>query len=112
MDAEGTTLANELFEQNRGVLGELVVLCEEDLELVHDEHSARHGLVRRFAIGSEILHARLAEQVAAMGHLRVQPAQDAQAELAVALDGDRPCVRQTVCCVGLEFDALLEVDQV
>ncbi len=72
VDAERTALANELFQQHRGVLGELVVLGEEDLELVDDQHGARHGLARRFAIGGEVLHAGLAEQVAPAGHFGVQ----------------------------------------
>ena len=44
--------------------------------------------------------------------LGVEPLQHAQAELALALDGDHAGVRQLVRGVGLELDAFLEVDQV
>ena len=64
------------------------------------------------AIAGEVLHADLAEDVAADLQLGVEPLQHAQAELALALDRDDPGVRQLVRGVGLELDALLEVDQV
>ena len=64
------------------------------------------------AIAGEVLHAGVAEQLAAALQLGVEPLQHAQAELALALDGDHPGVRQLVRGVGLELDALLEVDQV
>ena len=60
----------------------------------------------------EIVDAGVAEQLAAPRQLGVEPLQHAQAELALALDGDDAGVRQRVAGVGLELDALLEVDQV
>ena len=96
-----------------GVLRQLVVLAEELLELVDDQQRPRHRQLRpALAVGGQVLHARLAEQLAAAGQLRVEPLQHAQAELAVAFDRDRPGVGQVVRRVRLELDALLEVDQV
>ena len=43
VDAEGPALAHQAVEQQRRLLGELVVLDEELLELVDDEQDARHG---------------------------------------------------------------------
>ena len=60
----------------------------------------------------EVLHAQAAEQVAAVAQLGVEALQHAQAEFPLAFDGDDPGVRQAVAGVGLEFHALLEVDQV
>ena len=63
-------------------------------------------------VAGDVLHAELAEQVAAALQFLVHALQHAQAELAVALDGHDPRVRQAVRGVALELDALLEVDQV
>ena len=54
----------------------------------------------------------VAEQVAAVLELGVEPLEHAQAELALALDGDDPGVGQLERGVDLELDPLLEVDQV
>ena len=77
------------------------------------KQDARHGRVGpRLAEALEVLHADLAEQVAAALQLDVQPLEHAEAELALALDRDDPGVRQLERGVDLELDALLEVDQV
>src|SRR5262245_66319261 len=47
-----------------------------------------------------------------MLQLGVEPLQDAEAKLALALHGDDARVRQLVCGIGLELDALLEVHEV
>ena len=60
----------------------------------------------------QVLHAGGPEQLAAAAQLGVEPLQHAQSELPLAFDGDHPRVRQAVRRVRLEFDALLEVDQV
>ena len=60
----------------------------------------------------EIGDAGLAEALAAVTQLGVEALQDAQAELTLALDGYHARVRQLVRGVRLEFDALLEVDQI
>ena len=41
VDAEGPALPDQAVEQQRGLLGDLVVLDEELLELVDDEQDAR-----------------------------------------------------------------------
>ena len=46
------------------------------------------------AEAGEVLHAVRAEQLAAAAQLLVEPLQHAQAELALALDGDHAGVRQ------------------
>ena len=51
------------------------------------------------------------EELAAPRQLRVEALEHAQAELAVRLDGHGARVRQRVLGVGLELDALLEVDK-
>ena len=113
MDAEGTTLADQAVEQQGSLLGDLVVLDEELLELVDDEQDARHRVVGLgLAEAAEVLHAGVAEEVAPEFQLGVEPLEHAQAELALALDGDDPGVRQLHLGVDLELDAFLEVDQV
>ena len=113
VDAEGSALADEPVEQERGVLGELVVLDEELLELVDQEQDPREVLVGPGrAVAGDVLRGDGAVHLAATLQLDVEPLEDAQAELALALDGDDPGVGQLVDGVGLELDALLEVDQV
>ena len=113
VDAERTTLPDQAVEQQRDLLRDLVVLDEELLELVHDEQDARHGdFGPGFAVASQVLHAELAEELAAVLELDIEPLEHAQAELALALDGDDPGVRQLHRGVNLELDAFLEVDQI
>ena len=111
--AEGTTLPHQAVEQQRDLLRDLVVLDEELLELVDDQQDARH---RHFgpglAIAGQVLAAELAVDLAAFLELDIQPLEHAQAELALALDGDDPGVGQVHRGVDLELDAFLEVDQV
>ena len=114
VDAERTALPDQAVEQQRDFLGDLVVLDEELLELVDDEQDARQ---RHFRAGPRDSRSgpdtpSCAEEVAAVLELDVQPLEHAQAELALALDGDDPRVRQLERGVDLELDALLEVDQV
>ena len=113
VDAEGPALADQAVEQERGLLGELVFLDEELLELVDHEQDPRQG--RRagsIAITAEVLHAGIAEPVGPQPHLHVQPLEHADAELALALDRHHAGVGQLEGGVDLELDALLEVDQV
>ena len=106
-------MPHQAVQQQRRVLGDLVVLDEELLELVDDQQDARHAHARLgLAEAVQVLHAGVAELVAAISQLGVQPLQHAQAELALALDGDDPGMRQLGTGVGLELDALLEVDQI
>ena len=96
--AERPALPHQAVEQQRRLLGDLVVLDEELLELVDDQQDARQRLRRLLGlrIAVQVLHARLAEAFAADLQLGVQPLQHAQAELALALDGDDAGVRQPV----------------
>ena len=70
------------------------------------------GLRLRRAVALDVLQAVAAEQIAPGAQLVVEPLQDAHAELPLALDRHHPRVRQAGAGVGLELDALLEVDQV
>ena len=111
--AEGTALPHQAVEQQRDFLRDLVVFDEELLELVDDEQDPRHRyLGPGLAIAVQVLTAELAVDLAALLELDVQPLEHAQAELALALDGDHPRMRQLHRRVDLEFDAFLEVDQV
>ena len=113
VDAERAALPHEAVEQQRRVLGQLVVGDEQLLELVDDQQRARHRHVGHGAAeAGDVLHAVLAEQLAAAAQLLVEPLEHADAELALALDGDHPGVRQPAGGVGFELDALLEVDEV
>ena len=113
VDAERAALADEAVEQQRRVLGELVVGDEQLLELVDDQQRARQRRVGHGAAeAGDVLHAVLAEQLAAAAQLLVEPLEHADAELALAFDGDHAGVRQLAGGVGLELDALLEVDEV
>ena len=78
------------------LLRDLVVLDEELLELVDDEQDAGQGVAALvgLAVAVEVLDAEVAERVAAVLQLDVEPLQHAQAELALALDGDHPGVGQ------------------
>ena len=83
------------------------------MKLIDDQHHARHRLIGvRVAIARQVLYAGAAIQFAALLEQLVQPLQHADAELAIALDGDDARVRQSLRGVGLELDPLLEVDQV
>ena len=113
MDAERPALADEAVEPEGGVLRQLVLLDEELLELVDDQQDA--GQRRRaggIAVAVDLLDAGVAEPLGPHAQLGVEPLEDAQAELALALDRHDARVRQLVGRVHLELDALLEVDQV
>ena len=110
---EGASLANQTVEQQGGVLGDAVVFHKKLLELVDHQQNPRHGIVRAgFSVGGQVLHALLAEDVAATFQLGVESLQHALPELPFALDGDDPRVRQFVFRIGLELHALFEVDQI
>ena len=113
MDAERPALPDQAVETRGRLLRQLVLLDEELLELVHDEQDAGKGRRTGYvAKAVDVLHAGLAEPVGTHAQLGVQPLQDAEAELALALDRHDARVRQLVRRVDLELDALLEVDQV
>ena len=60
----------------------------------------------------DILHLKLAEDLAASLEFPVHALQHAEAELAVTFDGDDAGMRQMMRGVRLEFDAFLEVDEI
>ena len=110
---EGTALTDEAIEDQRRILGELVVLDKKLLELVDDEEDARHRLgTASAAEAGEILDGQIPEQVAAPLQLAVELLEHREAELTLALDGDDARVRQLVVVVDLELDPLLEVDEI
>ena len=95
MDAKRAALADDAVEQQRGGLRNPVFLDEKFLELVNHQQRARHRLrAARAFVAGHVLHAELAEQIAAPAQFLVHALQHAQAEFAVALDGDDPRVRQ------------------
>lgn len=113
MDAEGAALADDAVEQQRGGLGDFVILDEQFLELVDDEQRAGDGLGAAFAlVTGDVLDAELAEHVAAALQFFIEPLEHAEAEFAVALDGDDARVGQAFRAVAFELDALFEVDEV
>ncbi len=111
VNAEGSALPHQAVQQERCLLGQLVVFDEELLEFVDDEQDAGQNLAG-IAKAGDILHAGLAEALAALFHLGVQALHHAQAEFPFAFDGDHARVRQRVRDVGFEFDPFLEVDQI
>lgn len=117
MHPERPALPHEAVEQQPGVLGDLVVLGEDLLELVDDQHRAREGFVLSggfecVAGGPDGLHAQVAEQVAPADEFVVEALEDAEPEFAVGLDRDGAGVGEPAPGVGLELDALLEVHEV
>ena len=97
----------------RGILRDLVVLDEKFLELVDHQQRTGHRLGAAGAlVAGHILHAQLAKQVAAALEFLIDALQNAQAEFAIALDGDDAGVRQFLFRVAFELDAFLEIDQV
>ena len=113
MNSERAALADQTIEEQRGRLRQRVILDEELLEFVdHQQHARQRLIGARVAESRQILHADAPEQLAAILQQRVQPLQDADAELAIAFDGDDSGMRQPVSGVGLELDTLLEVDQI
>ena len=112
VDPKGTTLSDELLQGNGRILRELVVFGEEDLKLIHHEHGPGHSLFGGVTVCGDILHAGIAEQIAAVGHLGFQAKQNTQAEFTVTFNGHGPYMGQAVCGIGLEFHTLLEVNEV
>ena len=114
MDAEGPALADQAVEQQRGLLGELVVLDEELLELVDDQQDAGQGRrAGRVAVAVEVLHAGVAEPVgpracsSASSRWSTLRPNSRSLSIATTLACGSSCVG-----VDLELDPLLEVDQV
>ena len=113
VNAEGPALADQAVEQKRSLLGDPVFLDEELLEFVHHQQDPGQGrCAGSIAITAEVLHAGIAEPVGPQPHFQVQPLEHADAELALAFDRHHAGVGQLEGGVDLEFDALLEVDQV
>ena len=74
VDAERPALADQAVEPERGLLGELVLLDEELLELVDDQQDAgQGGRAGGVAVAVDVLHAGVAEPVGAHAQLGVEP---------------------------------------
>ena len=113
MDAEGAALAHDAVEKQRGGLGDGIVIDEELLELINQKQGAGHGLLAPGAlVAGNVLHSQLAEDVAAALEFVVHPLKHAEAEFAVALNGDDAGMGQLLGGIALEFHALLEVNEV
>ena len=112
VDAERPALPHDPVEQQRRLLGGSVVLGEQLLKLVDQQQGPRQGLPGKSAIPGHILRPAFAEKFTSLAEFIIHPAQHAQAEFAVALDGHHPGMRQLVLPIHLELDALLEVDQI
>src|SRR4030095_2276536 len=113
MKAEGAALPDDPIEEHRCVLRDLVVFDEKFLKLVDDQQRARDRFrASGLAIAGDVLHAALPEHITAALQFLVDTLQHAQSKLAITLDRDNTRVRQMFGGVTLEFDALLEVDEV
>ena len=77
------------------------------------QQRARHRLGAAGAlVAGDVLHAELAEHVAAPLQLFIHALEHAERKLAVALDGDDARMRQPLRGVALELHAFLEIDEV
>ena len=96
MHAERPALPHQPVQQQGGVLGDLVVLDEQLLKLIDDQQRCAATVASGSASRNPARSCtpRLAEHIAAALQLGVEPLQHAQAELALALDGDHAGVRQ------------------
>ena len=113
MDAEGPTLTDDAVKEDAGILGDVIVFDKEFLEFVNDEEGAGDGLfATSLFVTGNVLYSKFAEHVATALELLVDTLEDAEAELAITLDGDDFGVGELVGGVALEFDALFEVDEV
>jgi DNA polymerase III epsilon subunit-like protein len=94
MDAKRAALPDDAVQQHRRALRDAVFLGEKFLELVNHQQRARHRLgAARPLVTGHVLRAEFAEQIAAPAQFLIHPLQHAQAEFAVALDGDHFRVR-------------------
>ncbi len=112
MHAEGSALPHESIQQERGFLGDVVVLDEHLLEFVDDEHRSRQRLSSRLPVALQILDTMFPEQFTSSLEFLIDMLENAQAELAIRFHGDHPGMRQAASGVDLELDAFLEVDQI
>ena len=113
MNAEGTSLAHNTIQKDRGILCDAIVFHEEFLELVDNQEGSRHRFTSaRLLVASHVLHPQLAEHVPPPLQFLVHPLEHAQAELPVTLDRHHPRMRQTRRRVAFEFHPLLEIHQV
>jgi hypothetical protein len=105
------SLPDNPVQQKRGGLRDLVILHEELLELVNDQqHARQRHLPAGALVTGQVLHAELAEKVAAPAQFIVEPLQDAQAELPVTLDRDHARVGQAMSGITLELNPLFKID--
>ena len=111
--SKGAALADNPVEEKGGLLRNRVVFDKELLELVDEQERTRDGFLRAcLAVAGQVLDTEGAEDFAASAELVVDAFQDAECELPVTLHGNDPGMGKSVFRVALEFDALLEVDEV
>ena len=113
VNAKRAALPDDAIQQDGRALGNAVFLHKKFLKFVNDQQRPRHGFgpAGPFVSG-EVLGAELAEQIAAAAQFRVHAFEHAQAEGAVALNGNDFCVRQPAGGVALELHALFKVHQI
>ena len=114
MHAKAAALPNDPVEQQRSLFLDPIFLREELLEFIDDQNRPRHpGIGFALAIFADAFRSvSLLKQFRAGRHFLVERAQDADAEFTLALNRDDPGMGQGRICVILEFDTLLEVDQI
>ncbi len=101
-------LPDDAIEQHRRALQHAVFLGEKFLELVNHQQRARHRFLAAGPfVAGHVLHAELPEQITAPTQFLVGA--HAQAERAVALDGNHLRVRQPAVGVAFELDAFLNL---
>src|ERR1043165_2157580 len=113
MDAERAALADYAVEQHGSSLRHAIFFREEFLEFV--DHQERAGNLIGAAgafVARHVLNAEFAEKIATPTQFGIDPFKDAQAELAIALDGNDASMWQTPAAITFELDAFLEIDQI
>src|SRR5262245_15436246 len=112
MNSKGAALAHDAVQKHPGGLGDAIFFHEKLLELIDHEKGSRQRLARSGFVSGDVLNAEFAKEFAAPAQFLIDALEDAQAELAIALDGDNARLGQVMSRVGLEFDPFLEIDQV
>ena len=94
--AERTALPHQTIQQQGGILSQFVVVGKQFLEFVDHQQNSRHRAgAGHGPIGGHVLHAGLAEQIAAAFQFGIQFFNHAQAEFPFAFDGNDPGMRAT-----------------
>ena len=113
VDAKRAALAHNSVEQDRSDLRYPIFFGEELLKFINDQHDPRQRQAGICApVARQVLSIGFAKEVSTPAKLLVHALEDAQAELAIAFNGDNPGVGQAMIGVALELDAFLKIDEV